>query len=148
MEIERDRSVTSRLRRDCAIDVIKLMIEQWPAISAPHCGLVRLIDTRLITESNNQAPFLLMLPKALRRRLQQSKRQVRQKLRQADNVPTLRGADSTGCLTDGTTDDEIIIEQQTVKRTSVYHQQAYHHNVDASDKRRNTIGHYDDHHYF
>ena len=148
MEIERDRSVTSRLRRDCAIGVIKLMIEQWPQISAPHCGLARLIDTRLISSRTNQAPFMSILPKALRRRLDQKRGGgVRQKLRQGDHSPIIRGADSTGCLTDGTTDDEVYrIEHTTTttKRTSLYDDRPLRHK--ASDKRRNTMSHYD--HYF
>ena len=48
MEIETARNGTNRLRRECSIKTIKLMIEQWPNIVKPNPELSSMIQKRLL----------------------------------------------------------------------------------------------------
>ena len=100
---------TNRVRRECSIETIKFMIENWYDIIKPNKELSKLMQNLLQTGKPSSS-FRFKLPRLFRQRIDQTRRhttsetQKRQKLLVTSRT-TMKNGDSTGCLTDYTDDD-------------------------------------------
>ena len=108
---------TNRVRRECSIEAIKFMIENWYDIIKPNQELSKLMQNQLQTGKPSSS-FRFKLPRVFRQRIDKTRRhttsvtQKRQKLLVTSRT-TMKNGDSIGCLTDCTDDDANEIRSVT-----------------------------------